>query len=93
MFKTTVFVKYVTHIWMHVLDFYLILVLTNEYFPGTSGVLKQLSEKGLSVSSPSWNDNRSLITNAVAISANSGQIGAVLDTSCNLAVQFLIWVN
>ncbi|XP_023719255.1 uncharacterized protein LOC111870865 isoform X3 [Cryptotermes secundus] len=58
---------------------------------GTSNVLKQLSEKGLSVSSPSWNDNRTVITNAIAVSANSGQIGAVLDTSCNLAVQFLIW--
>lgn len=78
---------------MHVLNFYLILVLTNEYFPGTANVLKQLSEKGLSVSSPSWNDNRTAIINAIAVSANSGQIGAVLDTSCNLAVQFLIWVN
>jgi hypothetical protein len=78
---------------MHVLDIYLILVLTNEYFPGTSGVLKQLSEKGLSASSPSWNDNRTVITNALAVSTNSGQIGAVLDTSCNLAIQFLIWVN
>jgi hypothetical protein len=77
---------------MHVLDFlYYILALTNEYFSGTWSVLKHLSEKGLSVSSPSWNDNRTAITNALA--ASSGQIGAVLDTSCNLAVQLLIWVN
>jgi len=67
----------------------LIFVLTTWYISGTQDVIKQLSEKGLRVSSPPLNINMTVITS----STNPGPTGAVLDTSCTSAVNFLIWVN
>ena len=64
-------------------------MLTTRYFSGTLDVIKQLSDKGLRVSSLPLNDNMTVITSAT----NSGPTGAVLDTSCTSAVHFLIWVN